>query len=257
MSLPCLHSYYILLTVNEEWESVTERLKAGLKQQEDVFAQMDLDLATKRDELSNIGEENEKLIRNISDKNEKIEKSKQEKEHMEDQKERLKIKVFELETEVEKLQQEVKKEALKKDTATQALKDGLAIVKSKKKEYEEKTKALTKEKATMKGTYEKQVTALQDEITRLKSVDSESCTDEKIVSICELRSYQSSCKNVGKKRSTCWCHNVFFLQLLCCTNLLLHLCFILFVLIVCIFLILRIRLRKRREAGAKKLMANN
>ena len=75
---------------------------------------MDLDLATKRDELSNIGEENEKLIRNISDKNENMEKLKQEKEHLEDQKERLKIKVFELETEVEKLQQEVKKEALKK-----------------------------------------------------------------------------------------------------------------------------------------------
>ena len=57
-----------------------------------------------------------------------------------------------------------------------------------------------KEKAAMKGTYEKQVTALQDEITRLKSVDSESCTDEKIVSFCELRSYQSSCKNMVRTK---------------------------------------------------------
>lgn len=210
----------LFFIVNEKWESVTERLKTGLEQQEDVLAQMDIDLATKREGLSNIGEENEKLIQNISDKNGKMEKLKQEKEHVEDQKERLKIKVFELETEVQKLQQEVKKEASKKDTATQALKDGLEIVKSKKKEYETKMKATNEENEKMNRTYKKQVRELKEEITRLKSIDSESCTDEKIVSVLKYFYLQRMFLRYEPRTSVLLSQYLFFIYLPAPTSLL-------------------------------------
>jgi exonuclease VII large subunit len=80
---------------------------------------------------------------------------------------------------VEKLQQEVKKETTKKDTATQALRDGLEIVKVKKLEYETKKNDAEKEKEELKKGFEMKIADLEQEVERLKSVSSE--TDEKTV----------------------------------------------------------------------------
>jgi hypothetical protein len=82
---------------------------------------------------------------------------------------------------VEKLQQEVKKETTKKDTATQALRDGLEIVKVKKLEYETKKNDAEKEKEELKKGFEMKIADLEQEVERLKSVSSE--TDEKTVLI--------------------------------------------------------------------------
>ena len=68
---------------------------------------------------------------------------------------------------MEKLQQDVKKETTKKDTATQALRDGLEIVKAKKLEYESEKKELQK-------AFETKIANLEEEVERLKSVSSES-----------------------------------------------------------------------------------
>ena len=80
---------------------------------------------------------------------------------------------------MEKLQQEVKKETTKKDTATQALRDGLEIVKVKKLEYETKKNDAEKEKEELKKGFEMKIADLEQEVERLKSVSSE--TDEKTV----------------------------------------------------------------------------
>ena len=77
--------------------------------------------------------------------------------------------IFELETEVEKLHQNLEKETTKKDTATQALRDGLAIAKTKKKEYEEKLKEIEKENALALKAYEEKVADLMQEMETLKS----------------------------------------------------------------------------------------
>ena len=82
---------------------------------------------------------------------------------------------------MEKLQQEVKKETTKKDTATQALRDGLEIVKVKKLEYETKKNDAEKEKEELKKGFEMKIADLEQEVERLKSVSSE--TDEKTVLI--------------------------------------------------------------------------
>ena len=76
---------------------------------------------------------------------------------------------------MEKLQQEVKRETTKKDTATQALRDGLEIVKAKKLECETKVHDAEKKKEE----YEMKIADLEQEVQRLKSVSSES--DEKTV----------------------------------------------------------------------------
>ena len=89
------------------------------------------------------------------------------------------LQIFELETEVEKLQQDVKKETTKKDTATQALRDGLEIAKAKKLECEAKVNDAEKEKEGMKKGFEMKIADLEQEVERLKSASSES--DEKTV----------------------------------------------------------------------------
>ena len=77
--------------------------------------------------------------------------------------------IFELETEVEKLHQNLEKETTKKDTATQALRDGLAIAKTKKKEYEVKLEEIEKENALALKAYEEKVADLKQEMETLKS----------------------------------------------------------------------------------------
>ena len=73
----------------------------------------------------------------------------------------------------------MKKETSKKDTATQALRDGLEIVKAKKLEFETKVNDAEKEREDMKKEYEMKIADLEQEVERLKSVSSES--DEKTV----------------------------------------------------------------------------
>lgn len=90
------------------------------------------------------------------------------------------LQIFELETAVEKLQQDVRKETTKKDTATQALRDGLEIVKAKKLEYETKMNEVEKETEEMKKGFEIKIADLEQEVVRLKS-SSSSESDEKTV----------------------------------------------------------------------------
>ena len=70
---------------------------------------------------------------------------------------------------MEKLQQEVKKEAANKDKANQALRDGIEIVKAKKLELETKMSNVEEE---LRKEFEMEIENLKQEVERLKCVDS-------------------------------------------------------------------------------------
>ena len=176
-----------ILKVKEECETCVEELKKGIVEQEEVMAKMDQDLISKDEDINQLHVQVETLLHDSI----KVKELTKTNEDLDELCERLKIKIFELETEVEKLQQDVKKETTKKDTATQALRDGLEIVKAKKLEFEKKVNDAENEKKELQEEYEMKITDLEQEVERLKSVSSES--DEKTDSSEKESANGSSC----------------------------------------------------------------
>ncbi|XP_028407464.1 kinesin-like protein KIF20A [Dendronephthya gigantea] len=154
----------------KHYEVDIERLKNGLEESNQVVEQMEKDLTSKEKENMSLISQLEKLLQN----EEKMKELTRENDCLDGQCERFKIKIFELETEVEKLQQDVKKETTKKDTATAALRDGLEIVKAKKQEFEARMNEAEKEKEEIKNGFEMKIADLREEIARLSSASSES-----------------------------------------------------------------------------------
>lgn len=85
----------------------------------------------------------------------------------------------------------MKKESTQKDTATQALRDGLQIVKAKKLEYETKMNEVEKETEELKKGFEIKIADLEQEVTRLKSVCSSESDEKTVLNVLLFKLYSN------------------------------------------------------------------
>ena len=161
--------YVELVLVKGDYESAIERMRLGLAEQDEVLSGMEKEIIRKENEMTALQEAAEKVNEVLQDREKKLNKLGHDNESLDDHSERLKIKVFELETEVEKLQQELKKEKAKKDTKlSQALREGLELAKAKKAEYEEKKNNVMKETEEERKEYEQRIKELEEKLCALK-----------------------------------------------------------------------------------------
>ena len=91
-------------SVKENWETVTNRLKKGLEEQDEVLAPMEKDLASKEEEITDLNLQVEKLLQD----SEKVKELSKENEDLDEQCERLKIKVINLLTNFFRLWKQLK-----------------------------------------------------------------------------------------------------------------------------------------------------
>ena len=90
--------------MKENWETVTNRLKKGLEEQDEVLAPMEKDLASKEEEITDLNLQVEKLLQD----SEKVKELSKENEDLDEQCERLKIKVINLLTNFFRLWKQLK-----------------------------------------------------------------------------------------------------------------------------------------------------
>ena len=78
------------ILVKENWDADEKRLKTGLQEQEEVLMQFEKDLASKEEEINDLKSQVEKLLQS----SEKVKDLTKDNDNLEEQCERLKIKVF-------------------------------------------------------------------------------------------------------------------------------------------------------------------